>query len=59
MMAVVNVEIPDVIAKKINTSNVIKYDDLEDIIEKSCNTVVDFWKEWVPISKVLSYLKSK
>lgn len=57
-MAVISVEIPDKIAKKLKPFQVLQYDDLEDIIYEEEKTMVDFWK-WVPTSEVLSYLKSK
>ena len=58
-MAVISVEIPDNIATKVKPFMVIPYDDLENIMDNKSKTIVDFWKEWVPISEVLSYLKSK
>ncbi len=64
-MAIINVEVPDKIAKKFISINVVQWRELsaeEHLLEKDWewwDTVVDFGKKWVNAEEVLSYLKSK
>ncbi len=56
-MAVVSVEIPDNIAKKFKPFTILKYEILEDTIDQEYENLIDFWENWVEVSRVLSYLK--
>ena len=57
-MAVISVEVPDRIAKKVNY-NVISIETLYSYDNKYSNDVVDFWKDWVWKEEFMQYLSNK
>ena len=57
-MAVISVEVPDRIAKKVNY-NVISIETLYNYDNKYSDDVVDFWKSWVWKEEFIQYLSNK
>ncbi len=57
-MAIISVEVPDRIAKKIKY-NVISMKTLYSYDDEYYSDVVDFWKEWVWKKEFLQYLSNK
>ena len=55
-MAVINVEVPESVALKINTKETITIEELYKIDDSNWQTVVDFWKKWLWKKEFLSYL---
>ena len=55
-MAVISVEVPDRIAKKLASRKHISIDNLYDADE---DTIVDFWKNWVWKEEFEKYLSNK
>jgi hypothetical protein len=58
-MAVVSVEVPDKIAKKFVSCDVIPMDDLYDEIDTAWDRVVDFGPQGISAGELLSYLDSQ
>lgn len=62
-MAIISVEVPDVLASKFKPYEIVKLKDLsieEQLLREDWewwNTVVDFWK-WIDAREVLSVLKT-
>jgi len=57
-MAVISVEVPDRIAKKVNY-NVISIEALYSYDEQYGDDIVDFWKKWVWKEEFKQYLSNK
>lgn len=45
-MAVISVEIPDSKAKNIKTG-VISFEDLDELMSDTYETLIDFWPDWM------------
>ena len=57
-MAVISVEVPDTIAKKVNYK-VISIDTLYNYDNQYSDDIVDFWKDWIWKTEFMEYLSNK
>lgn len=58
-MAIISVEVPDVIASKFNKKEIITIERLYEADNSNWETVVDFWKDWLWKKEFMEYLSSK
>jgi len=58
-MAIISVEVSDVIASRLNTKKTITIERLYEVDDSNWKTVVDFWKDWLWKEEFLEYLSSQ
>ena len=57
-MAVISVEVPERIAKKVN-HNIISIETLYSYDDSYHSDIVDFWEKWVWKEEFMEYLSNK